>query len=165
MRRILAFGISLGLASAGCESTPSRETHPEDYSQAVNCTGGPECAVVAGILLVFATSSTPAAHHTKHLRRNTLFGRCELSIEDESSATKPEIRPCEQVLLTLRPSGGTSERKAWIDGTNFEIPGLAPVAYDVEVFSEKYQAQARLSEVHLDRFLEVQLKLKRRYGH
>lgn len=149
----------------GCESTDPKseqKTEPSALS-ATTCNGSGDagCAIYAGALLLFSAAATPTSTTLKRSRSQSLFGRCEVLLVDESSTSRPLPKPCSQVLIKIR-QGGVDVRDAWIDEFEFEIGHLKPGKYDLEAYSETYDARAKLNQVSTGTYLRLEIRLPKR---
>lgn len=153
---ILVFITLLG--SVACTSSPEKNESPAGVAPTLTCADGGDasCAIAAGVLIGFnlVTHPPPATRSERAMQAHTIFGHCEIR-----RTVKSPPEPCSDVRITASAPGATN-RIAWVEGTDFDIPGLQLASYDLEAYSSKYDSTARLSGVKPGQFVRLDIKIQ-----
>ena len=160
-----------------CSSLPSKKELSEEKRKAeeherhpirpfVSCAGRDGgCAVVGGVMLIIAAAGGKYSPAERKANLGRLGGHCEIRIEEQGKApdAKPVKKPCEQVLLTITNADGV-ERKAWIDGYDFDVFSLSKPPFHIVAESEGVSARSEVKNVKLGTDLRILLTVTVKKG-
>lgn len=120
-------------------------------------------AILAGALLIIDLVMAPGTRSERVRRAHSIYGRCEVIIENDIPAGQkhPQPHPCTGVRLTLKKSSDGEERTTWIDGSEFQMDELTSGDYKLVAYSERFETEAHLERVRPGQALNIQIKLKR----
>ena len=88
------------------------------------------------------------------LSKKSIYGRCSIKAKAKLGE-ESKILPCERVLITTIKDG--IERKTWVDGFDFGINNLGEGVYELNAYSEHFDAQAKLSNVRRGQAVTLQI--------
>ncbi len=139
-------------------ASESERKEPYQGGSPLQCSGHADAgsAIFSGVMLLIMAGLAPSSHTERESNARTIFGRCEIRDENEAH---PIPKPCFNVELTLR-QGRQVGRTVWVQGFEFEIAALNEQAvYNVEAFSESYQAGAALEKIQPGKYLRIEIKI------
>ena len=158
MRTFLIF-LAFALVLVGCADEPLQveevTTHPEDN---IPCTGRePSCLHLdKQISIAIDKTGVPEDKKAKKLKAHSIYGRCEILVNDGKSGDK--TYPCSEIRLSLRKWTG-EERMTWLQGYDFDIDKLSHGNYKLWIYSDQFDFGNELDKIKPGEALRIQLRL------